>query len=522
MDEFMRHYAKQVKGSISGWDRIALRGTIRWLSSVRGLTSYLACNDILLKDFKRWTVSLTDRIRKGCAEVAASLAIRVMYLRSSSVDKEALAREIAKEKKIEVGPICQFSVVEPCWAPAVVGNRQTGRLEVEVRPRRCVWLYTYFNDPQVGFGHVRLQSWLPFTIKGNLNGRHWLERQLMDAGIESIKSDNCFRWIADCERAQAFLDAQLRTDWPGLCNGFVDRYFGVMRDLFGETPLHYYWSADETEWATDIMFRNTAELDRLFPMLARHAVLISDSASVMRYLGRIDPHAALPARVTGDVRGDRRRRHEGLCVKHHVGRNSGKLYNKAGNVLRAETTINDPRAFKVFRQANDDPQRKRSWLPMRKGVADLQRRACVSQNSNERYLNAVASCQTDATLSETVEQVCRRTRRNGRSVRALNPYNAQDLHLLRFLPQGPWAINGFRNRDLANWISPGAADLAPEDRHRLSSRTTRLLSILRAHGLIRKVSKTHRYLLTPKGSRVVTLIISASTIQGKRLMEMAA
>jgi hypothetical protein len=522
MKEFMERHGGQVKGVMSGWDRIALRGTIRWLSSVRGLGSYLACNDILLKDFAHWASSLTARVRKGCCAVAASLGIRTMYLRSGSVDKEALARRIAQEKKIETGPICLLSVVEPCWSPTVVGNRETRKLEIAVRQRKCVWLYLYWNDPQLGFGHVRLQSWLPFTIKGNINGRHWLERGLIDAGVKTIKSDNCFRWVADCARAQALLDAQLRTDWPRLLNGLVDRYFGVMRDLFGETPLHYYWSADETEWATDILFRNTAELDRLFPMLARYGLLVSDSASVMRYLGRIGSGAALPPRVSGDVRGDRRRRHEGVCAKHRVGRNSVKMYNKAGNVLRIETTINAPRDFRVFRQANDDPQRKGSWLPMRKGLADLERRARISQQSNERYLAALATCQTDATLFETVKDVCRRTRRKGRSVRALNPYGAHDLHLLRFLAQGQWSANGFRNRDLANWIDPRCADLAPDDRRRLSSRVTRLLGILRAHGLIRKVSKTHRYVRTPKGDQVATLVLSASTLQGKQLMEMAA
>ncbi len=159
---------------------------------------------------------------------------------------------------------------------------------------------------------------------------------------------------------------------------------------------------------------------------------------------------------------------------------------------------------------------------MRKGVADMHRRSRISHASNERYLAAIAACETDATFLETVKDVCRRTRRNGRSVRALNPYGANDLHLLRFLAQGQWSVNGFRNRELANWIDPGAADLAPDDRRRLSSRTTRLLSILRAHRLIRKVPRTHRYVLTPKGTKIATMILSASTIQGKRLMEMAA
>jgi hypothetical protein len=33
--------------------------------------------------------------------------------------------------------------------------------------------------------------------------------------------------------------------------------------------------------------------------------------------------------------------------------------------------------------------------------------------------------------------------------------------------------------------------------------------LLRAHGLIRKVSHTHRYLVSPKGRTVITALLSA-------------
>ena len=362
MKSFISRYGTEIKGVISGWDRLAFRGTLRWLSSVSGLGSYLSSRGILLKDFSQWARGLTGQIRSCCEQVADELGIRAVYLRSSATDKEALARQIAEEDGVREGPICLFSVVEPSYSPTVAGNRQSKQKEVVMRPRRCVWVYFYFNDPQVGFGHMRIQSWVPFTIKGCLNGRHWLERSLMQQGIDYIKQDNCFRWIAEMERAQSLADAQLRTDWPGLLNGFARTYFPIMAHLLEECPVDYYWSAEQTEWATDILFRNTGVVDRLFPMLARHGLMVSDSASVMRYLGKIGHEAELPAKVAGEVRGDRRRRHEGLCVKHRAGRNSVKIYNKAGNVLRTETTINDTRAFKTFRQPDDDSRKEPRWF----------------------------------------------------------------------------------------------------------------------------------------------------------------
>jgi hypothetical protein len=66
-------------------------------------------------------------------------------------------------------------------------------------------------------------------------------------------------------------------------------------------------------------------------------------------------------------------------IKHRVGENSVKMYDKQGSVLRVETTINDVDDFKTFRAPENKPDAAPSWQRMRKGVADLHRRAEVSQ-----------------------------------------------------------------------------------------------------------------------------------------------
>lgn len=63
----------------------------------------------------------------------------------------------------------------------------------------------------------------------------------------------------------------------------------------------------------------------------------------------------------------------GLPFKHRAGFNSVKLYDKQGSVLRAETTINDPRDFKVFRPVEGKGNGRCAWRAMRKGIAQQQR-----------------------------------------------------------------------------------------------------------------------------------------------------
>ena len=61
------------------------------------------------------------------------------------------------------------------------------------------------------------------------------------------------------------------------------------------------------------------------------------------------------------------------------------------SVLRVETTINGTEQFRVYRRSEGDPKGPCSWYNLRRGLADLPRRAEVSRASNERYLDALAS-----------------------------------------------------------------------------------------------------------------------------------
>ena len=515
MKEFMGMYAKNICGAINGWDRLRFRGTIRWLANTSGLNSYLSTRHILLKDFGKWAESITAQIRSRCAQQAQDLDIPMIYLPSASIDKEARARQIMAERKVETGPICMFSTVEPCSSALLKGNKTTQMLELKMAPRKCVWIYQYWNDEQLGFGHTRLQTWLPLSTTICLNGRHWLERQLLTEGIGYVKDGNCFTRIEDYSRAAAFIEQQHRTEWPQLLDGLVARNCPGFNTVLGDYPLEYYWSADETEWATDIVFRSAGELDALFPKLARYGLLTANSPAVMRFLGRY-----LTGPRSNEVRSHHRTRYEGLRLKHWINNNSLKMYNKAGNVLRTETTINQTREFKVYRHPDDDTDRPASWQKMRKGVSDLHRRAEVSQASNERYLDHLASANIAETLQETAGDICRRIRKDSKSHRALNPWNKEDNQTLQFLARGEHQLNGFVNKQLREALYGKSKDAT--HRKKQSGQATRRLRLLRAHGLIRKVPRANRYQLTEKGRKVTAAILAASSADTEQLMDMAA
>jgi hypothetical protein len=210
---------------------------------------------------------------------------------------------------------------------------------------------------------------------------------------------------------------------------------------------------------------------------------------------------------------------EGVRVKHALDRNSVKMYDKQGSVLRVETTINNTRAMKVYRASEDNPSGPKSYQKLRKGVADLQRRSQISQKCNERYLDALGSVEAAETLAETAGPLCQRTEWHNRPARALNPLAGDDARLLEAVSRGEFALQGFRNRDLCGLLY--AADRTLTDRQKMS-KVTRLIRLLRAHGLVQKVPKTHRYTVTSAGRQAITALLAARQANTRKLTELAA
>jgi hypothetical protein len=402
-------------------------------------------------------------------------------------------------------------------------NREKKVLELVARERKCLWIYHYMFHPLLGFMHARIQTWLPFTIKICINGREWLSRQFDKKQIGYVRRANCFVDIEDIVAAQLLMDEQLKTDWPHVLDSIQKKISPAHAPLFANYPLPYYWSADESEWATDVMFKSQIQLARLYPRLLTHCISVFGSKDVMRFLGRSnEAYKGINPRFTSEVVSDIKQRPEGIRIKHRINRNSIKMYNKEGSVLRVETTINNTREFKVYRRADDNPKKPYRWQKLRKGVADLHRRAQVSQASNSRYLQALSCIELSSTVEEQLQPICRKVSWHDRRYRALNPWSDHDGLLLQAICRGEFSINGFRNRDIAAIVYPQARLLEPAVGKRITAKVSRDLRLLRAHGIISKVAKTHRYMMTNKGKQITTAFLAVNSSKISDLYKNAA
>jgi hypothetical protein len=353
MPSFVPRCAGPVKGVWSGFDRRRLRGTKRGRANPQGLFGFRGQRGVLLQDFGADADDTRPTIRTATAALVRDRGRPLPYLARATTAKEEVVRDLLRQQPVEQGLVAVLSGVEPCQSFEVRRCRQTQQLHLRRAWRKCLHYYHYSLDPPWGLMHVRLQTWFPFAMHVVVNGRERRARQLTAAGIGYTQRDNCFTALADLERAQALSDEQLQTDWAAWLDGWVRRVNPAYDTLFDQGGWPYYWSVDQSEWASDVLFRTADDLARWYPHWVQYGLTQLHSRDVLRFLGRKATTVNYDGFI-GAVVSDLKERPEGTRLKHRVNGNTIKMYDKQGVVLRMETTLNDVAGLKAYRPKEGD------------------------------------------------------------------------------------------------------------------------------------------------------------------------
>ena len=368
--------------------------------------------------------------------------------------------------------------------------------------------------------NIRIQTWFPYNIQIALNGREWLRRNLELRGIDFLSKGNKFLDISNYEKAQDFLDRQLDTRWTDMLNGFVPTVFPMMRNVLGPY-LSYYWTMWQSEWATDLIFDSTDNLNPIMDSLLRHALITGTSTRVLRYLDRpLKMNGKPPLRCKNEVQTRVMDFHDGFRVRHWVDNNSVKVYNEQ-NVLRVEMTMNKPDMFRVYRHKQGQSTfEEKSRLPLRKGVADIPLRAIISQEVNDRFMTNIATLSDETPIRELLDEITQPRIRDKRRARALDP-TGKDREFLEKISDPAFRVSGLTNKMLRQRLRMTDWAAGRTDKQ-LSARISRYLRLLRDHGIIRKLPKQHRYQLTIKGVKLTNTLNALLAASVDQLMKMAA
>ena len=496
MATMIAQYSDKIKGSFFFFDRLILNGYLRLLTSEDSRCGAILTMGILFKDYKEYFTHVTESITKGIETLANEGGRPVIYLQSSKDSKEAVAKKALNESPIQNGLICVLKTMEACKTAKVFGS-DSGKLVVKTTATKCLHYYLYYLDKDYGFMFVKIQTWFPFNIQVYINGREAMKSVFEKNGISYECYDNSFTDISDVVKAQELADKfdsnKLSRHLDGLAktiNPFLDTY----QKVFGNG---YYWCVNQCEFATDIMFKDRRFLEDIYPSLVGHAFYDFTCTDVFTFMGRKpDP------RFQGEAVSDYKKRPVGCRVKFRLKSNSIKMYDKC-SVLRVETTINNPREFKIFGTVQHrDGSESQAWKPMGKSISNLYRYAEISKSCNQRFLDAMVDIIPVKSTLDEIGQICDGKKVDGKMVSGFNVWAPEVVRIMETICDGRFLVHGFRNKDIRNIIFPDC-----KDPKKLSSKTSRLLKKLRCHGLIKKVQRSRRYHVTSKGRRVMGALI---------------
>ncbi len=310
MDAFIQRHEQDVIGVVSGFDRLRFRGTLRSICYAEGVDCFLGRVGVRYEDFKASVLDWSERLVEQARQVAQQAGRPFEFVARRDEDKQARAQKIAARDGITEGLVCVLRCLESCLSFTIRPDGQGG-FRFRREERKCLHLYYYYLDREFGLMHVRVATWLPFGIQVCLNGREYLARRMSKAGIGFEQRDNCFVWIEDLPRAQEMMRDLETRKWERWLKALSLRVNPLLGKESGLGLHPYYWSVSESEYATDVMFRNTAALQGVYPALVNHAIRRFDSKEVLRFLGR-----RTNGRFDGEVATSYLVRPEGVRVRH--------------------------------------------------------------------------------------------------------------------------------------------------------------------------------------------------------------
>jgi hypothetical protein len=254
--------------------------------------------------------------------------------------------------------------------------------------------------------------------------------------------------------------------------------------------LSYQWNLAQVEYATDVVFRRQTDLQPIYETLVRTAIHAVKPDQIGTFLGR---KHKLHSNNTEEIGNDFQTRIQRTRVKHRMGPCSIKMYDKAGLILRIETTTNNPSWFSHYRTvAHRDGTTSHELAPLKKSIYSLHDLRQLMVATNRRYLDFLSSLDDPTVAVETVCRLSEKVEDAGRSYRGFNFFSGADVHLFETIIRGEHTIRGFRNADLRAHLpdkSPG--------------QVSRMIKRLWTHHLIKKVGGTYKYYITELGRTVI-------------------
>ncbi len=336
--------------------------------------------------------------------------------------------------------------------------------------------YFYGIDEDFGPFFLKFCSYFPYNAKLCINGHEYVKRQLAKEGIAFEALDNGIRSCADPQRLQQLCDGLSAAKIDALLRKWLARLPHPFTAQDRAAGYRYEVSILQAEFSLTQVFDRPLTGRIFFEEVIRENLDLGRPDQVQLIFGR---------RVTRQTPGRFRTRvlTEGVTPSLHMDYKRARIkqYHKEGRALRTETTINDPRDFRLGKRLHNLPVLRRVGFQANRRLLDVQKisQDCALGEDAFRRVNEPVEVQGQRGSALRFADA---------TVQAL--FSA--LVVFRLLPQG------FSNHELREHWAPLLGKMPDAV---TAGQMTYQLRRLRLHGIIERVRGTHRYRITETGWR---------------------
>lgn len=483
-------HQKDISGTLSCLDRVVVTGTLPQICYAQGMTSYLYSKKIRIFDYPRFAEPFKEQIRENAEKTAKDNGINIEFVAKSHIRKEYLVQKVMDKRGNAPGLVHILSCMESCNTYRPWHDKSSGKTFLKGSQSKCLHYYFYFIDPYLGYGYVRVPTWCPFKLQVYFNGHNILANELDKQNIGYSMLDNAFDHIEDFDKAQQICDdLDIKKVHQRL-----DELAKLYCPVSSEFDQQYHWSIMQAEYATDIVFKKQEALQSLYEELTATAIHTIKPDNIATFLGH-----KVHKNYQGEIGNNYNIRIEGSRIKHTMGKNSIKMYDKFSKILRIETTTNDVSFFKHYRQVEHrDGSSSMKYAALKKNIYSMVPMAKLFKASNKRYLEFISAFDNKEIARKRLFKTTTSQKQNNRNYKGFNFFSKEDLALLSTVLRGEHNISGFRNKDLRKKLLFN------------SGKISRLIKRMKIFGLIKKVGKTYKYYVTKLGKE---LVIAAEKIK---------
>ena len=476
-----------VKLELEGIDRMYLNVYVPRLQTEGGVAGFFlhhrghkVASSVLMAPI---TKDFVERIEKFVQVHHLPLVEFKKGQRKDDIALEHLARFKAQEGVLFVGKAQEKALV---FRTTKGRNLETGRTFPQITRSTAMVNHFYFYGLDKDFGPFFLKfcSYFPYNAKLCINGHEYAKRQLERKGIRYEALDN---GILSCEAPKALQKICEDLSAPKI-DAFLRKWLRLLPHPFTPEDRKADYRYDISILQSE--FSLTQVLDR--PVTGR--VFFEQVIRENLDLGRPDQVQLIFARRTQKNTPGRFRTRvitEGVIPSLHIDYKKSRIkqYHKEGRALRTETTINDTRDFAIGKRLHNLCALRKIGFQANRRLLDVQR---ISHD-----------CAIGEDAFHRVNQPVQLGTGRASALRFSDTRAQTLLHAMtvfRLLPQG------FSNKTLREHLAP----LRGQSPGSITQgRMTYDLRRLRMHGLIERISGTHRYQVTDFGLRSALFMTQA-------------